>query len=219
MCGLFILILNPRHIQHGHNPVQQSVYDLKASRLITPNRRRFTNIPRLSLSRSVFDNDVGSLEDANGERVRSVLANRLEKARKERGPNDLVLKRFGIGEPHDFRAVICAIEPREILFVRALCNLTMSNNNNIQKREQGIEAYKNKRENFDPTGHSAFPPNEIAELAHGQRLGNRARRWERLWQIVESKSNRRVLHNIALVKNIRTGSRDLNIKNIGVRLR
>ena len=46
---------------------------------------------------------------------------------------------------------------------------------------------------------------DVTEFAHRQRLGDRARRRERMREVVEPIRDRRVLHNVALVQNVGPG--------------
>jgi hypothetical protein len=76
--------------------------------------------------------------------------------------------------------------------------------------------YEDERENFDPAGVRPFVPEDIAELADGKRLRNCARRWEYIWQIVETVGDRRVLHDVAFVQNVGPRRGDRHVERIGV---
>lgn len=76
--------------------------------------------------------------------------------------------------------------------------------------------YENEWQNFDPAGVRPFVPDDIAELANGKRLGHRARRWERVWQVVEPVGDRCVLHDVALVQNVGPCRGNSNVERIGV---
>ena len=76
--------------------------------------------------------------------------------------------------------------------------------------------YENEGQNFDPAGVRPFVPDDITELADGKRLCHRARRWERIWQVVEPVGDCCILHDVALVQNVgpRWGNND--VERIGV---
>ena len=59
-------------------------------------------------------------------------------------------------------------------------------------------------------------PDDVAELADGKRLRYRARRWERIWQVVEPVRDRRILHNVALVQNVRPRWGNSHVERINV---
>ena len=53
-----------RYLQHGHRAVEQAVHDLKAGRLVAPDRRGVSHVTRLALSRGILEHDVGRFEYA-----------------------------------------------------------------------------------------------------------------------------------------------------------
>jgi hypothetical protein len=71
----------PRDFKHGHRTVQKAVHDLKASRLVAPHRRGVPCVACLALARRVLEHNIGRLEDAERQRVRTILTNCLEQAR------------------------------------------------------------------------------------------------------------------------------------------
>ena len=91
--------------------------DLESSSLVTPDSRRMPNVARLTLERSVFEDNVRSLEYSDGKRVRSVLADGLEQARKERRADDLELECFWISNPDGALAVVFSVHPVKVFFV------------------------------------------------------------------------------------------------------
>lgn len=79
----------------------------------------------------------------------------------------------------------------------------------------GEDTYEDEGQNFDPAGVRPLVPDEVAQLADGQRLRNRARPRERIWQVVEPICYRRVFHNVALVQNVGPRWGDGHIERIG----
>ena len=80
----------------------------------------------------------------------------------------------------------------------------------------GDSTYENERKDLDPAGVRPFVPDEIAELADGKRLRHRARRWEYIWQIVETVGDRRVLQDVAFVQDVRPRRGDGHVERVGV---
>ena len=108
-----------RDLEHGHRAVEQAVHDLEAGGLVAPDRGGVPDVARLALARGVLEHDVGRLEYAQRERVRAVLADRLEQARQERRAHDLELERLGVRDLHR-GLVVGRVEPRKVFFVGAL---------------------------------------------------------------------------------------------------
>ena len=44
-----------------------------------------------------------------------------------------------------------------------------------------MSTHEDEGQDFDPAGVGPFVPDDIAELADGERLCHRARRWEHIW--------------------------------------
>jgi hypothetical protein len=76
--------------------------------------------------------------------------------------------------------------------------------------------YENEWQNFNPAGVSPFVPDDITQFANSKRLCHRARRWERVWKVVEAVGNRCVLHNVAFVQNVGPCRGNSNVERIGV---
>jgi len=108
------------HLEHPHSAIKQAVHDLEPGRLVAPHRRGVPDVARLALALGVFEHDVGGLEDAQRQRVRSVLPDRLEQAWQERRPHHLKLERLGVRDLHRRLAVVGRVEPRKVFLVRAL---------------------------------------------------------------------------------------------------
>lgn len=94
--------------------------DLEPSGLIGPNTRDLADITGSTLLGHIDDGDIRDLEDGDRERELLVLSDRLEETREERGPDDLVLDRLGVGERDGIVAWILAVEPGKVLVMRAL---------------------------------------------------------------------------------------------------
>ena len=109
-----------RDLEHGHRAVEQAVHDLEAGGLVAPDRGGVPDVARLALARGVLEHDVGRLEYAQRERVRAVLADRLEQAWQERRAHDLELERLGVRDLHRGLVVVRRVEPRKVFFVGAL---------------------------------------------------------------------------------------------------
>lgn len=75
--------------------------------------------------------------------------------------------------------------------------------------------YENEWQDFYPAGVRPFVPDDITELANGKRLCHRARRGERVWQVVEPVGNRCVLHDITLVQNVGPCRGNSHVERIG----
>ena len=72
--------------------------------------------------------------------------------------------------------------------------------------------YKDKRERFDPACHGAFFSQNITETVHRERFGYCIRRRQVLGEVVESISNSGVFHDITLVQDIRSRSRNRDVQ-------
>lgn len=108
------------HLEHRHGTIEQTVHDLEPGRLVAPHRRGVPLVARLTLAPGILEHDVGRLEDANRQRVRPVLPDRLEQARKERGAHHLELERLGVRDLDRRLTVVGRVEPSKVFFVRAL---------------------------------------------------------------------------------------------------
>ena len=96
------------------------MHNLEPGRLVAPQRGGVPHVARLALARDVLEHDVGRLEDAQRERVRAVLPDRLEQARQERRADHLELERLGVRDLHRRLAVVGHPEPREVFLVGTL---------------------------------------------------------------------------------------------------
>jgi hypothetical protein len=108
------------HLEHGHRTVEQPMHNFESGRLVAPHRGRVPHVARLALARRVFEHDVRRLKDAQRERVRAVLPDRLEQAREERRAHHLELERFRVRDLDRRLAVISRVEPGKIFLVGAL---------------------------------------------------------------------------------------------------
>ena len=114
-----ILVGDIRRFEHGHDPVEQSMNHLEAAGLAAPGRGKVSLVATLAFERKVFEGDVRHLEDLDRHAVMLVLSDRLEEARKERRPHDLILRRLRVGQLDGRRAVVFAVQPGKVLVVRA----------------------------------------------------------------------------------------------------
>ncbi len=141
-----------RGLEHQHDAVHEPVHDLEAAALGQKRGGEVALVAALALERWVLEGDVADLEDADGDAVVLVLAQGLEQARQEGGADDLVLGRFGVGEPDGGGAVVGAVQVGEVLGVRA----------------------EDEGEDFGPAGHGGLEPDDVAELVDGEGLGDGA---------------------------------------------
>lgn len=118
--GFIIRTLNPRHLQHQHDPIQHPMHNLEPCRLVTPYRRRMSHVPRLSLSRHVFENNIIDVKDLDRQRMRTVFTDGFEKAWEEGGSDDLEFQCFGVPDFDDLAAVVFTVQPIKVLLMRAL---------------------------------------------------------------------------------------------------
>jgi hypothetical protein len=108
------------HFEHGHGAIEQTVHDLESGRFVAPRRRGVPLVARLTLAPGILEHDVGRLEDADRQRVRPVLPDRLEQAREERGAHHLKLERLWVRDLDRRLTVVGRVEPSKVFFVRAL---------------------------------------------------------------------------------------------------
>ena len=71
------------HAQDLHDPVQQTVRNLKPSFSVHINRTKSPIIPRLPLDGQILYRDIGHLEDLHREGKRAILSSGFEHARKK----------------------------------------------------------------------------------------------------------------------------------------
>ena len=112
-----------RHFEHRHHAVEQAVHDLESGCLVAPQCRGVPHVARLTLTRGILEHDVGRLKNAHGQRVRSVLPDRLEQAWQERRAHHLELERLGVRDLDRRLAIVDGIEPSKVFLVRALCDM------------------------------------------------------------------------------------------------
>lgn len=110
------------HFQHLHDPVQHAMHDLKTGGLVAPQRCRMPYILGLSLSSWIFQDNIRCLKDAYWERMRTILSDSLKESREKGRPHNLEFQRLGVGDLNRRCSIIFAVEPFEILLMRALQN-------------------------------------------------------------------------------------------------
>ena len=96
------------------------MHDLESCCLVAPHGGGAPHVARLALARGVLEHDVRRLEDAQRERVRAVLTDRLEQAREERRAHHLELERLWVRNLDRRLAVVGHVEPRKVFLVGAL---------------------------------------------------------------------------------------------------
>ena len=107
--------------QHQHDAVEQAVDLLEARRAAAPGGREVALVAGLALLGLVLEDDVGRLEDLDGQAVRLVLTDRLEETGEKRGPDNLVLLRLGVGQSDGGLAVVFTVQPGKVLIVTVPC--------------------------------------------------------------------------------------------------
>jgi hypothetical protein len=83
----------------------------------------------------------------------------------------------------------------------------------------GGHTYEDEREDLDPAAHGPLAPDDVAELADRERLRNRVRTREGGGEAVEAVRDRRVLHDVALVQDVRPRGRHRDRERVAVRAR
>lgn len=193
--GQTLLRGNESGLQHGHHAVHETVNDLETTALAVIGGSVVTLVATLALQRQVLEGDIADLEDLHRHTVGLVLTDRLQQTGEQAGADNLELLSLGVGQLHGGVAIILAVQPGEVLIMRA----------------------QDQRQDLGPTGHGSFHTNNVGELVDGQRLGNSARlARERAGKVVEAVSDGNVLHDITLVQNIGAGRRDLDINDVGL---
>lgn len=146
----------------------------------------------------------------------AILANRFKHAGEERGAHDLVFDGFGVGQHHGEVARVDAVEEFEILVVRALC---VGGVGGVRRRGQLKRAHaesrsswiaenkathQNEGQHLDPSSLGTQPPNRIRQLVGRERFRHRRSSGERPLEVVEPVRDGSILHDIALVQNVRS---------------
>lgn len=167
---------------------------LESRSLSAISRRKLALVPALPLLRLVFVDDVGGLEDLDGEGVFAVFADGLEDSGDEGCAHDLVFGCLGVGEL-DGSVVVGVVQPAKVLVVRA----------------------KNQRHDLAPAGHGTLQPDDIGELVDGEGLGDRGGLvGEGVGKRIVAVGDGNILHDVALVENIGASDGNVNIDEVGV---
>lgn len=181
--------------EHEQQAVQQTVDNLESAGLSTPGGSEVALVTGPPLGLHVLEDNIGGLEDLDGQAVALVLADSLDQTGQERGADDLILQRLGVGEPDDSVAVILAVEPCKVLVVTA--------------ESQGHD--------LAPSGHGSLDAHNVAELVDGERGGNGgAAVGGAARQPVEAVADGDILHDIGLVQDIGTSWGDGDLQQVGV---
>lgn len=124
-----------------------------------------------------------------------VLADGLEEAGKQGGADNLVFQGLGVCQTHGSLAVVLAVQPGKVLIVAA----------------------ENEGQDFAPAGHGGFESDNVGQLVDhegGTDGGTSCRGSAR--QLVETITDRQVLHNITLMQDIGTRGRDGDFEQVGI---
>ena len=163
------------------------MHHLKPARLPIPRRRKMALVPALPLPPLILQRHIANLENLHRHRMMLVLPNRLQEPRQQRRPHNLILGCLWICQPDRRRAVIFAIEPREVLVVRA----------------------QDQRQHLGPAGHGGLEADDVAELVDGERRADGAGlRGKGTFEVVEAVGDRDVFHVVAGVVDVGAGRRD-----------
>ena len=103
-----------------HNPIKHTMDDFESSSLVTPNCSCVSDIPCLTLRFGVLEDDIRRLEDLDGEWVGAILSDGFEETGEEGSTDDLECECFGVTDANDLCAVVFAVQPVKVFFVRAL---------------------------------------------------------------------------------------------------
>ena len=185
-------------LEHGHDAVQKAVDDFEATGLAAPCGRKMALVTALPLQGEVLVGHVADFEDLHRHRVVLVFADRLQETGQQACAHHLELERLGVGQLDRRVAVVLAVQPAEVLVVRA----------------------QDQRHNFRPAGHGGFHAYNVRELVDWEGLRDRAglaREGPR--EVVESVRDRHVLHDVGLVKHVGAGRRDEHVDHIRRRRR
>lgn len=96
------------------------MHDLEPSLAAAVHRAHPADVASLPVHRRVLDDDVVHFKDPQRQGVLPVLADRLEQAGKQRGPDDLVLDRLRVREDDGEVARVGPVQELEVFVVRAL---------------------------------------------------------------------------------------------------
>lgn len=124
-----------------------------------------------------------------------VLTDGLQKTRKKACANNLELGGLGVGQPDGTATVILAVQPAEVLIVRA----------------------EDQRHDLGPAGHGGLSADHVGQLVDGKRLGDGAGlAGEGLGELVKAVGDSNILHDVALVEDIGASRGDLDVNGVRV---
>ena len=139
-------------LEHEHDAIHEPVDDFEPARFGQVGRGEVALVAAFALQGDILVGHVAHFEHLDRDGVVLVLAEGLEEAREEGGADDLVLGRFGVGQPDGGVAVVDAVQVCEVLGVRA----------------------EDQREDFGPACHRGLLSYNVAEFVDGERLADRA---------------------------------------------
>lgn len=141
-----------------------------------------------------LESHIADLEHLHRQAVVFILADRLEEARQQARAHDLVFCCLGVREADCRLPIIFAVQPGEVLVVRA--------------QYQG--------EDFGPPGHGGFEADDVGEFVDGQRLGDGgADIGEGAGEFVEAVGDADVFHDVGLVQDVGAGRGDEDVEDVG----
>lgn len=167
--------------------------NFESTRLAIPGSGKVPLVTTLALQRQVLESDIADLEDLHGHGVMLVLTDGLEQTGQQAGADNLELKSLRVGQLDGGVTVVLAVEPSEVLVVRA----------------------QNQGQHLRPACHGSLHAHNIAELVDGERLGNGtglAR--ERPGKVVEAISDGDILHDVGLVEHVSSRRRNKHINQV-----
>jgi len=180
-------------LEHGHDAVKKTVDNLKATALAVEGSSEVSLVATLALHGQVLEGNIADLEDPHGNGMVLVLTNGLQETREQASADNLEFGSLGVGQLDGGVSVILAVQPTEVLIVRA--------------QDEG--------HHFRPTSHGSLHANDIGKLVDGKRLSNCAGDvGECARKRVETVSNGHIFHDITLMENIGTGWGDFHIDDV-----
>lgn len=93
------------------------MYDFETGRLVAPDGCRMAHIACLSLTPSVFEDNVRRLKYLHGQGMGPILADGLEEAGEEGGTDDLKFERFWVTNLDGRFVVVFEVEPFKVFLV------------------------------------------------------------------------------------------------------
>lgn len=167
--------------------------NLETTRLAVPGSSEVPLVTTLTLQRQVLESNIADFENLHGHSVMLVLTDGLEQTGQQACADNLELSRLGVGQLDGGVSIVLAVEPSEVLVVRA--------------QDQG--------QHLRPAGHGSLHAHNIGKLVDGEGLSNgTGLAGERPGKVVEAISDGDILHDVGLVENVGSRRRDKHINQI-----